>query len=110
MTHRLKPGELRAVCDPGSLPFASTADLPPLEGMIGQERAVNATTFGVGMRHAVYNFFVLGPARTGKTSTMKRVLASAAHGEPVPSDYCYVHNFADPYRPVALEMPAGRGR
>jgi lon-related putative ATP-dependent protease len=110
MGRRLKPGELRAVCDPASLLFASTADLPPLEGMIGQERAVSATTFGVGMRHAGYNLFVLGPARTGKTSTMKRVLARAAEGEPTPSDYCYVHNFADPYRPVALEVPAGRGR
>jgi lon-related putative ATP-dependent protease len=110
MGRRLKPEELRAVCDAGSLPFASTADLPSLEGMIGQERAVTATTFGVGMRQAGYNLFALGPARTGKTSTMKRVLTRAAEGEPTPSDFCYVHNFSDPYRPVALEVPAGRGR
>jgi Lon-like LonC helical domain len=53
---------------------------------------------------------MLGPARTGKTSTMKRVLARAAEREPTPSDFCYVHNFTDPYRPVALEVPPGRGR
>ena len=41
---------------------------------------------------------------------MKRVLALAAEREPVPPDYCYVHNFVDPYRPTALELPAGRGR
>jgi hypothetical protein len=62
------------------------------------------------MRHAGYNLFVLGPARTGKTSSMKRELTRAAKREPVPPDYCYVHNFADPYRPTALEVPAGRGR
>jgi hypothetical protein len=27
----------------------------------------------------------------------------------VPSDWCYVHNFADSYRPTAIEVPAGRG-
>ncbi|HSB40904.1 MAG TPA: ATP-binding protein, partial [Methylomirabilota bacterium] len=110
MTRRLEPGELRAVCDPATLPFRSTAELPPVDGLIGQERAATATAFGVGMRHAGYNLFVLGPARTGKTSSMKRVLARAAEREPVPPDYCYVHNFADPYRPTALEVPAGRGR
>jgi predicted ATP-dependent protease len=110
MTRRLTPEELRATCDPSTFPFASTEELPPLDAMIGQERAVTATSFGVGMRHAGYNLFVLGPARTGKTSAMKRVLARAAEGEPTPPDHCYVHNFADPYRPRALAVPAGRGR
>jgi predicted ATP-dependent protease len=110
MTRRLEPSDLRAVCDPGTLPFRSTTELPPVDGLIGQERAATATAFGVGMRHAGYNLFVLGPARTGKTSSMNRVLARAAEREPVPPDYCYVHNFADPYRPTALEVPAGRGR
>jgi hypothetical protein len=109
MARRLKAEELRAVCEPASLPFASTADLQPLEGVIGQERAVNATSFGVGMRQAGYNLFVLGPARTGKTSTMKRILARTAEVEPPPCDYCYVHNFQDSYRPRALALPAGRG-
>jgi lon-related putative ATP-dependent protease len=110
MTRRLKPEELRAVCDPATLPFRSTAELPPLDGLIGQERAASATAFGVSMRHAGYNLFVLGPARTGKTSSMKRVLTRVAEHEPVPPDYCYVHNFAEPYRPTALEVPPGRGR
>jgi lon-related putative ATP-dependent protease len=107
---RLKSDELRAICDPATLPFVSTAELPALEGVIGQERAVGATTFGVGMRNRGYNLFVLGPARTGKTSTMRRILARTAEGEPPPFDYCYVHNFQDSYRPTALALPAGRGR
>jgi len=106
----LKPEELRAVCDPATLGFASTAELPPLDGMIGQERALDATTFGIGMKHRGYNLFVLGPQATGKTTAMRRLLASVAAREPTPADYCYVHNFADPYRPTALELPAGRGR
>jgi lon-related putative ATP-dependent protease len=78
--------------------------------MIGQERAVAATAFGIAMRRAGYNLFVLGPPRTGKTTSMRRVLDRRAAEEPAPSDWCYVHNFADPYRPTALELPAGRGR
>jgi lon-related putative ATP-dependent protease len=106
----LRPAELRAVCDPATLRFRSTADLPPLEGMIGQERAVAATSFGIAIRRAGYNLFVLGPPRTGKATTMRRVLDRRAAEEPTPSDWCYVHNFVDPYRPMALELPAGRGR
>ncbi|HEY7362862.1 MAG TPA: ATP-binding protein [Methylomirabilota bacterium] len=107
---RLKAEELRLVCDPALLPFRSTEELAPLDTMIGQTRALDATTFGIGVKHAGYNLFVLGPAATGKTTTMQRLLTQAAASEPVASDYCYVHNFSDPYRPTALELPAGRGR
>ena len=110
MARRLWPEELKAVCDHRAFPFHSTAELPPLEGLIGQERAASATAFGVGMAHSGYNLFVLGAARTGKTSAMRRVLARKAEEAPAPLDYCYVHNFADPYRPRALALPAGRGR
>ncbi len=107
---RLKSDELRAGCDPKGLPFGSTEELPSIDSMIGQDRAMSATTFGIGMRHTGYNLFVLGPSATGKSTTMRRVLARQAATEPTPPDWCYVHSFADPYRPTALELPAGRGR
>jgi len=110
VSRRLKPEELRAPCDPAGFSFRSTAELTPFEGLIGQERAVEATAFGIGMRHRGYNLFVLGPAATGKTTSMRRLLDVTAAAEATPSDWCYVHNFADPYRPSALELPAGRGR
>ena len=106
----LDPSQLRAACDPATLPFRSTVDLPPVGGMIGQERAERATRFGIGMRHEGYNLFALGPPAMGKTRTMHRVLAEVAREAATPSDWCYVHSFADPYRPVAVELPAGRGR
>jgi lon-related putative ATP-dependent protease len=110
VARRLKPEELTHRCDPAALPFTSTDQLETLDGMIGQERALTATMFGIGMRHHGYNLFVLGQPATGKTRTMRRLLAAAAEREPVGSDWCYVHSFADPYRPTALELPAGRGR
>jgi lon-related putative ATP-dependent protease len=110
MMRELKPEELRAVCEPAALPFESTAELSPLDGMIGQDRAMSATAFGIGMRRAGYSMFVVGAARTGRTSTMRRALIRAAQEEPTPSDYCYVYNFGDPYRPASLELPPSRAR
>ena len=110
MRRELKPEELRAVCDPAALPFESTAELPALDGMIGQDRAVSATAFGIGMRRPGYSMFVVGAARTGRTSTMRRALTRTARDEASPPDYCYVFNFADPYRPAALELPPSRAR
>jgi lon-related putative ATP-dependent protease len=110
MSRRLKVEELRATCDPARLPFRSTAELEPLRGLIGQQRALDATTFGIGMKPGGYNLFVLGAPATGKTTSMRRLLAAAAAEGATPADWCYVHNFADPYRPCALQLPAGRGR
>ena len=39
MTRELRPDELRAVCDPATLPFDSIAELAPLDRMIGQDAA-----------------------------------------------------------------------
>jgi lon-related putative ATP-dependent protease len=110
VSRRLKADELRATCDPATLPFRSTEELEPLDGLIGQQRALDATAFGIGMKPAGYNLFVLGAPATGKTTSMRRLLDVAAAGGQPPSDWCYVHNFADPGRPDALELPAGRGR
>jgi lon-related putative ATP-dependent protease len=109
MARRLQAVELRRPCDPAGLGFGTTEELPPLDGMIGQDRALAATMFGIAMRHPGYNLFVLGLPATGKTRTMRRLLARAAEAEAAAPDYCYVHNFADPYRPAALILPAGRG-
>ena len=52
----------------------------------------------------------MGPEGIGKYSLVRQVLLARAPGEPVPDDWCYVHNFADPRRPRALRLTAGDGR
>lgn len=110
VTRRIAPHELRAGCDPDRLGFASTTELSPLCGIIGQDRALGATAFGIGMKAPGYNLFVVGPPQTGKQSTMRSLIAARAQGEPSPPDLCYVHRFDDTSRPRALVLPAGRGR
>ncbi len=102
--------ELKMSCSPKEFSFQSTAELKPLEGIIGQERAVKAFDFGLLMKMKGYNIYMAGPSGTGKTSYAKESAKKQAAIEPVPSDWCYVHNFQNPKKPLALEFVPGDGK
>ena len=106
----LPPDRLYTACDPALFSFKTTADLEPLDEMVGQDRAVQAVRFAVGMRHEGFNLYALGPEGVGKASLVRRTLADEAINRPVPGDWCYVHNFVDSHKPRALHLPPGRGR
>ncbi|MEJ2107968.1 MAG: AAA family ATPase [Acidiferrobacteraceae bacterium] len=103
----LKPEQLYTVCDPAGLRFASTTELRDLEEVVGQQRAVEAIAFGVGIQRPGYNLYALGPTGSGKRSVVQRFVESKAATETVPQDWCYVNNFADPHKPNAIGLPAG---
>lgn len=100
---------LRRTCDPNEFSFETTADIEPLEGTIGQDRAVNAIAFGLEIRNHDYHLFVAGEKGTGKSFTVQESLKGIAVCQPTPQDWCYVYNFDDPYRPQAISLPAGLG-
>jgi len=106
----LSPSALSAPCDPAALPFASTAELAAHDDTIGQAQALRALDLGLTIRADGYNLFVVGAPQTGKHSILRRLIAARAATEPTSPDLCYVHNFDDPDRPLALELPAGRSR
>ena len=103
-------------CDLSFLPFTCTADMTPLEDFIGQDRAIRAIEFGLGVNKPGFNIFVTGLTGTGKTSIIKAFLkkvtsATAALADmPTPEDWCYVYNFSDPDRPQALKIRRGFGK
>jgi lon-related putative ATP-dependent protease len=101
---------LRGICPPESLPFESSNDLEALEEIVAQDRAVQAITFGVGIRSAGFNLFALGPPGTGKATAVRRFLSREATKLPTPPDWCYVNNFADPHKPKAIRLQPGRAR
>ena len=105
----IPPDELCRRCDASRLPFESTAELEPLEPPLGQERAAEAIRFGVGIRREGFNVFALGPPGLGKRSLVLRLLRERATLEPAPDDWCYVFNFHERQRPMALRLPPGRG-
>ncbi len=101
---------LRRLCPVSDLPFATTAELEPQEDLVGQGRAAQAVRLATGMSHGGYNLFALGPTGTGKYRFVRVAVEKAAATWPVPDDWCYVNNFAEPHRPRALNLPAGKGR
>jgi len=108
--HELGTGDIYRSCDPSSLPFTSTAELPELSDVIGQERAVSSVEFGMGIANDGYNIFAVGPTGTGKASTIYEFLSRQAATLPAPDDWVYVHNFAKPHQPNAIRMPAGKAQ
>ena len=112
MTGALKPLAAAALvrrCDPASIPFETTAALDAPFGIVGQERAAQALAFGVGVPHEGYNVFVMGPGGSGKHTLVQDMLAERAGRLPPPSDWVLVNNFVASHRPIAIELPAGRG-
>ena len=101
---------LTARCDPASLPFDSTDELHAVEAVFGQERAVRAIEFALGMQARGYNLYASGPDGIGKASIIESFLRRKAESLPPPPDWVYVHNFEDPDRPVGIQLAAGDGR
>ncbi|MBE3575180.1 MAG: AAA family ATPase [Firmicutes bacterium] len=101
--------ELRCRCEPGLFSFRSTAELPPLEGIIGQGRAVEAMEFGLRLRQRGYNIYVAGPVGTGRATYVRSAVQAKAAGQPCPDDWCYLYNFEQPDQPVAVRLPPGMG-
>ena len=56
----VKTADLKCICDPKQFKFKNTAQVAPLETVIGQERAVRAIEFGLNMKSPGYNIFVTG--------------------------------------------------
>ncbi|MBC2711445.1 MAG: AAA family ATPase [Desulfosarcina sp.] len=108
--NEVKLADLRCLCNPSMFNFETTADIEPLNQVIGQERAVRAITFGLEMKSAGYHIFVTGPEGTGKTTIVQEIIRKAAKDLPTPPDWCMVNNFRDEYRPRALPLKPGHAR
>lgn len=106
----LTPDQLRRVCPVDLFRFDSTESFPGLEEVIGQDRAVEAIDFGVNIDGDGFNIYALGPAGAGRTSTVKLFVEARAKEKPVPSDWCYVYNFSEPHKPVAIRLSQGQAK
>lgn len=101
---RLKANSLSCHISDSQLNFSDTSELEPFQGVLGQDRAVNAIQFGVAMQRPGYNIFVMGDSGTGRSSYVKDYLKSEAKRQATPNVWCYVNNFKNPREPKALEL------
>ena len=106
----LKPEQLYRQCDTKSLSFKTTRELDDLNGVLGQKRAVEAIDFGIKIQQDGYNLFAMGPTGTGKHTIIRQFLDARSKSREGVYDWCYVNNFEDAYKPLALRLPPGTAR
>ncbi|MFX1541235.1 MAG: Lon protease family protein [Promethearchaeota archaeon] len=107
---KLDARQLRARCKVREFACKTSAELSTLEGVVGQPRALNAMQFGLEIPDKGFNIYVAGMPGTGRSTAIERFLKELAATKPVPSDWCYVTNYANQFIPKALEFPAGMGK
>jgi lon-related putative ATP-dependent protease len=105
----LSPDELYQHTDPSQFGFETTAELNGDVGVVGQDRALAAVRFGIGIAQEGYNLYALGPHGLGKYPAVRAFIEQRAATEPVPPDWVYVNNFETQHKPNAIRLPAGRG-
>jgi lon-related putative ATP-dependent protease len=104
----LSSSELRKICDTAIFEFANTAEVEPLDSVIGQERAVRAINLGLNMHRPGYNIFITGLESSGKRTIVQDIVSGHARSQQTPNDWCLVNNFEDEFRPKAVCAPAGK--
>lgn len=103
----LKAHKLRSYCDTAEFEFTTTKDLPNFEGMVGQDRASDALSFGIKMDKPGYNMYLMGSKGLGKHTLLKEYLDNASTEHSAASDCCYVFNFDEPNKPKVIQLQAG---
>lgn len=77
---------------------------------IGQERAREALTFGLGINTKGYNLYVMGEPATGRFTLVKDYIERQVNQLSAPADWCYINNFDEEREPVVLRFPPSGGK
>lgn len=107
---RLGPAALRRTCNPAELGFRTTEETPAFEGLVGQERALEALDMGSRIDKPGFNMFILGERGTARHGVVRGLVEKLAATLAPPSDWIYVANWDQPDRPRAIPLPAARGQ
>lgn len=106
----LPASELRGACPLTSEELVRIASAgTDGDGLLGQERALDAIRLAIGINAPGYNVFVTGLRTRQERGTVLRLLEEQASKAPTPGDWVYVNNFRSPEAPVALYLQPGQG-
>lgn len=61
------------------------------------------------MNNPAYNIYVSGNCGSGRITYTIKAIESQQIDESKIKDWCYVYNFKDPRKPIAIDFPAGEG-
>lgn len=102
--------QLYKPCNVENFHFKTTDELEDIAITMGQGRAIDSIHFGLRIEQKGYNIFALAPSGTGKLTTIRRLLAHESKQLDIPSDWCYINNFSEPAKPIAIKFTAGKGK
>ena len=105
----LKATSLKNSFNIDSLKFNTTEEVEPFNGIIGQERALEAIKSAMQIPQKGFNLYISGTLGIGKTAYALSVVNSLSEKMPVPKDYCYINNFENPLEPIAVALEPGEG-
>ena len=94
-------------CTPEMFAFESTDEIHEIVQIAGQDRALEAVEFGIGIEHKGFNLFVIGPQGTGRHTVIRSFIDQKALTLQAPRDWCYVNNFRLSHKPLAFDFPQG---
>ena len=80
-----------------------------LEKILLQEKAAKALEFGTNINSHGYNIFCSGEDGSGKNELIENIATSAAEKKAIPSDQLMAYNFANPSKPIVLQLNPGKG-
>ncbi|MCL2767779.1 MAG: AAA family ATPase, partial [Synergistaceae bacterium] len=108
--YKLKASELVRKTDPKDLGLENVDKVRSVKGLIGQKRAVESISFGLAVSARGYNIFITGENGSGRTSYSLSQLQTIAKKCDTPDDWIYLYNFDEPGKPIAANVPAGKGK
>lgn len=78
--------------------------------LIGQERAKNALSFGLGVDVQGYNLYVMGEQATGRYTLVSEYIKAQQSNRYPLLDWCYLNNLEAEREPLALSLRAGESK
>ncbi|WP_153448990.1 Lon protease family protein [Vibrio algicola] len=110
LLHTLDADQLYNPADLDQLPCKSTKDIPPIDEIVGQERAQKAVEFAMSIKDKGYNIYASGQNGLGKRTMILRYLNRHQPDDLQIFDWCYVTNFEDLRKPKVLKLAVGLGK
>ncbi|MBA5763804.1 AAA family ATPase [Vibrio sp. 404] len=107
---KLVASQLYHATELDQLPSKSTKDLPPIDEIVGQERAQKAVEFAMSIKEKGYNIYAIGQNGLGKRTMILRYLHRHKTNVSDLYDWCYVSDFHNNRTPKVLKLPCGVGK
>lgn len=108
--HALSAQQLTAMPSRRLINHALKDDQALTSTFIGQDRAREALSFGLGVEARGYNLYVMGEQATGRYTLVHEYISKYVANAETPDDWCFINNFEDEREPYVLRLAPGEGK